>query len=141
MCYFYPVKLIKSAIVLFSIAILFIGNIGVNVFKHICEEDGVTISYFMESDHGCHDEHESEEACCSEQVADNCCDVVVEHYQIKLDYVDQLHDFSYQLDFEEISTADLFSFYTEKEAIISNYPQPPPLKGKDILIRNQTFII
>ena len=134
-------KLIKAIVVVVSIGILFFGNIGINVFKHICQKEGVTISYFVESDHHCKTEQKVEKSCCAEKISENCCDDIVEFYQLKLDYVDQLLDVSFDFFHVEQTLCSNYSVSFGDEIVYSNYAQPPPLSGRNILIKNQTFII
>ena len=143
-------KQLKAIIILTGLLILLIGNIGVNVFQHICKEDGVLTSYFIKSDdHHCLDEekiesHEME--CCSKnekQTKSDCCNDDIQYFKIKLDFFD---DPSIHIPVTSvISLPSNFSFEfneTQTEYYTNNFINPPPkLSGKEILILHQVFII
>ena len=64
-------KSIKSILIITGLLLLFVGNVGVNVFKHVCQENGVWTSYFVKTaDDHCGDKHEAKKAvksCCSSE--------------------------------------------------------------------------
>ena len=137
-------RLLKSIILLLALLLLLVGNVGVNVFKHICEEDGVTVSYFFKSvEEHCQNHIDEPPACCKkEEKKNDCCDDEVEFFKIKLDYYNA-----------ESKTAQQFQFATLEQYVIgsskttyidyeiSNYDHPPPLSGREILIFKQVLVV
>jgi hypothetical protein len=142
--YFCGVKYVKLSLVVFSFGILFVGNIGMNVFKHICKEDGVSISYFLQDEHHCQEKEKSckeAKSCCAKDIKEDCCSDEVQYFQIKLDYVNEVsNDLFVCHDVLPSESRVNVSEFT-KEPCIALYPQPPPDSGREILILYQTFLI
>jgi len=148
--YFWSVKFMKHTITLLLLVFLFIGNVGVNIFKHICEEDGVIVSYvFDEGEEQC-DEHtmtqDLPECCHPEESNDSedkgCCDDEVEYIKLNVEaYQQNLNTFSFptvailtsSVSFEQPLV--MFDHYT------SSYVNPPPPDSKGILLEKQVWII
>ena len=111
---------IVQTIVLFSlISYVFVGNVGLSVFTHTCEEDGVFRSFFIQTDDHCASEHEDLPACCvAEKQEKDCCQDEEKIYKVKWD-----------LNF--VQPVDL------KTAIV----RPPPLiySSRELLIKKQVF--
>lgn len=143
-------KQLKSILIITGLLLLFVGNVGVNVFKHICAEDGVWTSYFVKTaDDHCENEKEAVEhakICCSQEKEEqkkDCCNDKTEYFKINLDF---FNDPSIDI---PISTAIVipanfvFVFHeTQKDYYTTNYINPPPKKvGKEILIQHQVFLI
>ena len=82
-------QLLKSIIFLCATTLLFVGNVGLDVFKHICEEDGVSVSYVINTITHCEEVDEEIPECCQEEHEDDCCDDEVAYYQVKLDFFEQ----------------------------------------------------
>ena len=143
-------KQLKLLIVISGLLILFVGNVGVNVFKHICQEDGVWTSYFVKTaDDHCENEEKAAEhakSCCSkekEEQKKDCCNDQTEYFKIKLDF---FNDPSVIVPLSSsiiVPSNFVFVFNeTQKEYYSKNYINPPPIKaGRDILIQHQVFII
>jgi hypothetical protein len=122
---------------------VFFGTIGVDVFSHICNEDGVEVSYFVASVDDCDDHHELEKkSCCDEEPEDDCCTTEQDHLQLKLDYFHAFHispvvvpssDW-FGLNFIEIDLPTV-----RNELVRQNLP--PPDSGREILIRKQYWLI
>ena len=142
-------KRFKSILIISGLLLLFVGNVGVNVFKHICAEDGVWTSYFVKTtDDHCENEEEAEkhaQTCCStdEEKEEDCCNDQTEFYKIDLDYnsdpsiiVPSSNGVISPSNFEFVLNDTQQDYYTTK------YVNPPPNKlGKDILIHHQVFLI
>lgn len=143
-------KQLKLLIIISGLLILFVGNVGVNVFKHICQEDGVWTSYFVKTaDDHCDNKEkaiEHSKSCCSkekEEQKKDCCNDQTEYFKIKLDF---FNDPSVVIPLSSsIIIPSNFTFVfneTQKEYYSKNYINPPPFKaGRDILIQHQVFII
>lgn len=135
-------------VILFSLLLL-VGNIGVHVFEHFCKKDGDSISFFVKSDHDCHEkEVVKKESCCKhgdeQKKDDDCCTD-----ETKVIHLDS--DYSYSSDDSETtqlyiaSVAWLNTFgvkkLNEKSSKGIEIQRPPPKSGRDILILKQVFII
>lgn len=129
---------------------LFVGNIGVNVFQHICKEDGVMTSYFVKTgDDHCENKreiHQHQKSCCSSEKEDkkkDCCNDQTEFFKIDLDFFNDPSISIPTASLVFIPSNYVFVFNeTQKEYYTTNYIKPPPSNsGRDILIKHQVFII
>ena len=77
-------QLIRSMFILSTVLLLLLGSAGIDVFKHICKEDGITVTLFVEAEHHCKEEVQS--SCCSGHDEKDCCDDEVELVQILPEY-------------------------------------------------------
>jgi len=71
------VNKLKSIVLLAALLVLFVGNVGVNVYKHICKMEGVSTAYVIPpaEDH-CKKEKPTKKICCSnskQEQKDDCC--------------------------------------------------------------------
>lgn len=134
----------KSIVLLLALFLLFAGNVGVNVFKHICEEDGVTVSYFFKpGDEHCQDHLDELPICCKkEEKKKDCCDDEVEYFKINLDYYNAQSKTAQHLAFVySTQNYSVGSNLPEINYNISNYVHPPPLSGRAKLIFKQVLVI
>lgn len=142
-------KQLKSILIISGLLVLFVGNIGVSVFKHICQENGTWTSYFVQTaDDNCAAEKAAKhlKSCCSKEKENNksdCCNDQTEYFKIKLDF---FNDPSIAIPIAGaiiVPSSFVFVFHeTQKEYYTANYINPPPIKaGKEILIQHQVFII
>lgn len=134
------------------IAFTFLGNVGLRVFTHSCEEDGVFRSYFVELQDHCEDkEQEVLPPCCQKEKAnscevkieDDCCSDQIDVYKINLDYFSE-----YSVSAPDLALAETFSFdwfqpeFNSAAYDPKHFIHPPPLRsGREILIHNQVFRI
>lgn len=141
--------MIKRIFLIFFTLLLFVGNVGIPVFTHACEEDGVFHSYFIQSNSHC-DESEKKELppCCENKKTEkkNCCHDEKTFIQLKLDYSSTSNEFHY-LEYTYCAKQikayyPNFVFSLEKEhvCLINNIPPPKPW-GKMLLIQQQIFRI
>ncbi|MGB1518337.1 MAG: HYC_CC_PP family protein [Crocinitomicaceae bacterium] len=133
-------QLIRSMFILSTVLLLLLGSAGIDVFKHICKEDGITVTLFVEAEHHCKEEVQS--SCCSGHDEKDCCDDEVELVQILPEYYNDV------LTPEcIIKIAQETDFYCAEEKFILEeenifiHPQPPPLSVKRRLSTNQVWII
>ena len=133
-------QLIRSMFILSTVLLLLLGSAGIDVFKHICKEDGITVTLFVEAEHHCKEEVQS--SCCSGHDEKDCCDDEVELVQILPEYYNDV------LTPEcIIKIAQETYFYCAEEKFILEeenifiHPQPPPLSVKRRLSTNQVWII
>ena len=133
-------QLIRSMFILSTVLLLLLGSAGIDVFKHICKEDGITVTLFVEAEHHCKEEVQS--SCCSGHDKKDCCDDEVELVQILPEYY---NDFLTPECI--IKIAQETDFYCAEEKFILEeenifiHPQPPPLSVKRRLSTNQVWII
>jgi hypothetical protein len=148
------VKLLKSILVSVLITYLFLGNVGMAIFKHYCEEDGLYTSYFINTQQHCQNEEVPEStlpACCKKtkieqekSIKDDCCSDEFKVFKVALDYCNDKHDLEFN---ESVVLYDhTFQFVMHSEKIpsfaIHKYNNPPPKHfGKSLLIKNQVFRI
>jgi len=143
--------MIKTLLVTLLVVFTFVGNIGMSVFTHSCEEDGVFRSYFVKLDDHC-DDHEEEKVppCCKKEGArtsvkkDDCCSDNVAVYQVNFSYFSE-----YSQPIHLIANAELtrieFEFIAALAIRSTELPKtinpPPVLSGRDLLIKHQVFRI
>jgi len=133
-------QLIRSMFILSIVLLLLLGSAGIDVFKHICKEDGITVTLFVEAEHHCKEEVQS--SCCSGHDEKDCCDDEVELVQILPEYY---NDFLTPECIIKIAQETDFycaeeKFILEEENIFIHL-QPPPLSVKRRLSTNQVWII
>lgn len=129
----------SSVIVLF----VFIGNIGINVYTHSCEEDGDFHSVFVKVNHECGEEELP--SCCKEELTQaDCCKDEVNFYKVKFDYFDH-----FPLKFQKITFLSSSKFnhnlilaFQESNLFQCHTTRPPPKPtGQEIILLNQVFRI
>lgn len=142
-------RFIKHAVLVLLLFLLFVGNVGVNVFKHICSENGVAVSYvFNDGEDQCkmHElKHHDVPSCCYENESEEekgCCSDEVEYVKLKTD-VEQHHpdDFSFPVQAVLVSSFILNEVPQWYDECIVNYRTPPPPNSRELLIRKQVWII
>ncbi len=141
--------MIKNFFISFLISIVFIGTIGIRVFTHSCEEDGVFKTYFVQTNNHCEDKKKELPPCCKKEKEEkdkkDCCNDETEVFKLKVDYVSFWNDFSFQL--FQIPENQYFSFdnviiLSEQQTLQSCNSDPPPkLCGREILLKKQVLII
>jgi hypothetical protein len=134
------------------IAFTFLGNVGLRVFTHSCEEDGVFRSYFVELQDHCEDKSEEvlppccqkeKNTSCEVKVEDDCCSDEVDVYKISLDYFSQYELAAPDLDLAQSVSKRWFQpEFISASFNLEHYTHPPPIRtGRTILIQNQVFRI
>lgn len=131
---------------------LFLGSIGIGIFSHACEEDGVNVSYFTPDEDICiqHD-HEKVQAadacekhCCDEDetTEDDCCSTSSELLKVKLDYLNKIQVKAILFNQEVPTPVWVVDVPLETEEIAqASGSDPPPKPGREILIDIQTWLI
>lgn len=140
------VRNFKSIFIISLLMILFIGNVGINIFKHVCSEDGTSISYFIQNEHECETHVVKEAACChiSSEKDDDCCSDSVEYFKVDLDFYQSQDDV--YLNLGPALAANTFAFgievfRAERLYIAHLYDDPPIYSPKISRIKKQVFII
>ncbi len=137
---------IVQTIVLFSlISYVFVGNVGLSVFTHTCEEDGVFRSFFIQLDDHCAPEHEDLPACCVAKKQDkDCCQDEEKIYKVKWDYFHQDHiDLPSFANLEFTTTTFNYLNFVQPVILKTAIVRPPPLlySSRELLIKKQVFQI
>lgn len=139
---------VKNTILLGLIVFFFAGNVGLNIFKHVCSEDGESISYVVNTaGESCDNHHEEENVppCCkvSHEDDNDCCKDEFQYVKLKFD-AEQI--FISQI--EWLPLKDIQSIYSidenseiEDATAFAEYPKPPPLSTSEFLSINQVWII
>lgn len=149
-------RIVQTLVGIFLIAFIFIGNAGLRVFKHSCEEDGTFTSYILPSEEHCQEKDIEElPTCCQKEVAevtcctpeneeDDCCSDEVAIYTVDFDF---FQDSDLEIPCIILGEAnDIFVFLENRVHITtsSSYclrPHPDPQSGREILIQHQVFRI
>ena len=137
---------IVQTIVLFSlISYVFVGNVGLSVFTHTCEEDGVFRSFFIQTDDHCASEHEDLPAfCVAEKQEKDCCQDEEKIYKVKWDYFhnDQIDLPSFD-NLEFTITKFNYLNFVQPVVLKTAIVRPPPLlySSRELLIKKQVFQI
>jgi hypothetical protein len=139
----------KNIFIFFFTLILFIGNIGIPVFTHACEEDGIFRSYFINTENHCENEQSDLPPCCQteENEKDDCCHDETDLIQLKLDYSITWNQFHFT-DLYYLQTPSIQVIFAENSALSTttlptNKGKDPPPKpwGKTLLIEQRVFRI
>lgn len=129
-------------------ALLFTGAVGIDVFTHICKEDGIEKAFVINTIDHCESEQEDLPDCCQSddhEDEDDCCDDEIQHYQVESDYSHSSSDFeSVSQNVVSSSTPEWdFSFNPEYAELI-HYgidSGPPPLLVSERLSIIQSYLI
>lgn len=135
-------------------AFLLFGSVGISIFSHTCEEEGLNISYFAPiedicDDHG-HEQHHANKAedhhqtpCCDEKSEDDgCCSTSSEFVKVHLDFLNKVYVQAILVENQEVSPVWLASVPVPTDEIsIASGSDPPPKLGQEILIDIQQWLI
>ena len=87
---------ISRCILTLQLFVLLIGSVGINVFRHTCEEDGTITSYFLNVENHCSEDAEELPSCCQKRLENSdskcikkdCCTDAFSylHYQPLTDF-------------------------------------------------------
>lgn len=152
MPYICSVKMVRSSLLILLIAFTFLGNVGLRVFTHSCEEDGIFRSYFVELQDHCEDKdpevlppccQKEKAVTCGEQIKDDCCSDEIDVYKISLDFFSEYSISTPDLALTETFVANWFQpEFVSTDYDPEHYIHPPPIRtGRQILIKNQVFRI
>ncbi len=65
--------MIQRILLYFLTALLFLGNVGIPIFKHVCSEDGVFTSLFIPQNNHCQEKPVEElPPCCRVEKSESC---------------------------------------------------------------------
>jgi hypothetical protein len=140
---------IKNLFITFLVSVVFVGTIGVRVFTHSCEEDGVFKTYFVQVNNHCENEQKEQPLCCQKERAEkekkDCCRDETEVFKLKLDYISLWDDFS----FEPILIPVTQNFTVANKSIpltqlclqACNSDPPHIQNGRQILLKKRVLVI
>lgn len=129
------------------IAFIFLGNAGVKVFRHHCEEEGTFTSFVAPIDDHCNKETKKElPSCCQKanEIKQDCCSDEEKIVKLSFDF-HEVYDLTipYFNMYSEptISWAKQEGFKVVEQKNTSLFKPPPKLYGRSLLIFNQVFLI
>jgi len=137
---------IRIVIPWFLAALLLLGHVGVAMYTHVCEEEGVSTSFFIPDNSHCEKELSDLPACCQKKKKKDCCHNETKVFKLQSDYSTsflRLNVDSPILAFDN-HFFDLKSntFVLKRQTSAFSGTDPPPLPfGREKLIRNQVFRI
>lgn len=151
MIYLYDVNKAKLFFVTTAAFFILFGSVGFDVFTHLCDKDGVSVSYFVKNIDPCegHSDIKKNSCCkteildksCNEEISDNCCTDKFDHINLKLDYVNKTRISPILANLSKI----LFILH-QKEALGNlvakmDYAKPPPKSCRIVLLEKQCWLI
>ena len=124
------------------VAFVFIGSAGVSMFIHHCNEDGDSLSFFIQKNHNC--KKEAVSSCCSIQEQEgNCCSDEVKTLKSEFNFVNEVSKF--QLNFSSLLVPKIIYSFKNVLVVLNKtqlfYDPPPLLYHSNITIFNQVFRI
>lgn len=141
--------MIKNIFITFLVSIVFVGTIGIRVFTHSCEEDGVFKTYFVQANNHCQDENVALPPCCQKEKEKkekkDCCHDETEVFKLKVDFLSIWDDYSFDAVYlpetDKFSYEDLVLAVDKETLIASNNDPPPKLNGRQILLKKRVLQI
>lgn len=141
---------LKFFLVTSSALFIFLGSVGFDVFTHLCNKDGLSISYFVQDDAHCiedtccdnHEEVDEEKHCDDGIVCEDDCEDEQHHFKIKLDYVNKI--IIAPVLFNNgipLNTFELQFALVELETGLNLNKPPPPKSCSQIIIEKQSWLI
>jgi hypothetical protein len=134
----------KKGFILFFVAFISVGAIGIPVFKHTCTSENITEHSILVPSNHCLDKDEKArevDVCCSQEVSlekEDCCTDEVSELKFSFDIFQkfQLHYFI-ATQVEELSIFKYLSFSISKEETFHFCDSsPPPLSTLNFLRKN-----
>jgi len=129
------------------IAFILLGNTGIKVFTHHCEEEGTFTSFLAPIDDHCEEETNKElPSCCQKaiEIKEDCCSDEEKIVKLSFDF-HEVYDLT--LPYFKICSVSTIS-WAKQEGVkvveqenISLFKPPPKLYGRSLLIYNQVFLI
>lgn len=117
------------------IVLVFLGSIGIPLYRHSCSHEQITIqTLFTMSDH-CEEEAGGEDSCCAKTVPDeladdNCCNDEVQRLSLSFDYFESDH-YHFPVWLAEVQPIAYLGFtaeleFAEEPLIGCEITEPPP---------------
>jgi hypothetical protein len=126
------------------ILFVFVGNIGINIYTHSCEEDGEYHTFLIKGQHSCEEEEDKSVCCEEESKTSDCCKDEVNFFKVNFDYFDNS---SVQIPSSVLFLSTKFEHSIlvafQESGFQRIFPTQPPPKpsGREILLLNQVFRI
>ena len=155
-------KQLKSFVLAIAAAFLLIGSIGVVALSCFCENDGVTISFFVsERTHHASNANDNAEqfssTCCTHKCGTaatqgnchakhsskkGCSQNAIQHIKVKLDFFSK-HDIHpiLALEFHPEKIVTPLDTEAKLNTIKQHINAPPPLGGRERLLQKQHWLI
>lgn len=119
--------------IVFSALILF-GSSGVEVYKHICSKEGVSITLFSESDHVCSSEEHDLPACClkEKEKEKDCCTDEEQIVQLKFSYFQKSQAWLLPISFSGFTIPVVSNYFLSGKVSQTQYAvwdPPPPIRS------------
>jgi hypothetical protein len=137
---------VKSLILIFLSALLFLVNVGIPVFTHACEEDGVFTSFFIDQQNHCQEKTSDLPPCCQKEKKKNCCHDEKTVLQLDEKYVvaQGLSIPTFHFIYTDNQYFTSYRVIPHSEVVtIETWDDPPPVQkhGRKLLIQQCTFRI
>ena len=132
----------KKGIILFFVAFISVGAIGIPVFKHTCSTENITEhSLLIPSNHCVEKVDKKEFSCCSKIQTvekEDCCTDEVSELKFSFDIFQKFQlNYFIAAQVEELSIFNYLSFSFNKEEVVHfSDSSPPPLSTLNFLRKN-----
>jgi hypothetical protein len=132
----------KKGIVLFFVAFITIGAIGIPVFKHTCKTENITEHSLLIPSNHCEEKVEKKvDSCCSEIQTiekEDCCSDEISELKFTFDIFQKIQlDYYLVENIEELSISNFVtSSYLNEEKVHFTDSSPPPLSTLNFLRKN-----
>jgi hypothetical protein len=138
----------RSVFILLLVSLFFSTSVGIRVFTHSCEEDGIFKTYFVQVNNHCEEEERELPSCCKkekEKEKKDCCQDETQVFKLKIDYLNFWDDLAissaivpqkpiFKVNGEKIQLAETHIFP-------SNSDPPPKPSGREILLQKNVLTI
>lgn len=148
---------LKSFILLLASGFLFLGSMGINVFSHVCEEDGTHVSYFFSDDSICggheHDSNvqnqsscDADKACCCDEVPEGnedkgCCSISTDVLKVDLDFCNKVYVKAFIVDAISAGVVWEIAAVSLLQDGVPSLEAAPPHKVRSLLVDHQQWLI
>jgi len=109
------------------------------VFVCFCEKEGSVISLWEQKRDCCDDE--KDDCCQGDEEDDDCCTEVEEFVKVSLDFMQDAPVYALVGIQDDVQPIWNFIEIQEGNVTPSTISRPPPMRGRDILIQHQVFLI
>jgi hypothetical protein len=123
-----------------------VGNTGVKVFTHHCEEEGTFTSFVAPIDDHCEEKKKDLPSCCqkAKEIKKDCCSDEEKIVKLSFEF-HEYFDISVPIFISEnqqcLFIANIEDCNTDEQAAIELNKPPPKRFGKELLIYHQVFRI
>jgi hypothetical protein len=137
---------IRAVTICFLVLLLFLGNIGVPVYTHICKEEGSFISLFYQDNSHCEKKQQKLPLCCRKKQEKDCCHNESKIYKLQSEFSFSSVKIHFETPIiieEKLTFCSLLNFQIKalETKQFSGTDPPPLIYGRRMLIKNQVFRI